>query len=267
MFRSILEASCRAFEETGDVFRHDWAEVHRLHHVEGMSKSAIAVKLSMSRNTVARLLSLAEPPKHRRRRARSQVDRFGGGDRGHARRGSGGAGDSDRRPVAPAGVHRLVEILKDHLRRVRPSYTAATAYQRTTYLPGEVALTDWWHTGVRVPVGRGQVRPVFRLVNRLPFSAAPRVESPWRRRPWRFARRCWADWPVSPGCRRRSCRTMTPRSSPPAGRDRHPGRGCGQPAWPARAAGGAAAAGSPRVRDSSNAGSATTRPRSAAASL
>lgn len=55
---------------------HDWAEVHRLHHVEGLSKAAVAAKLSMSRTTVHRLLALAEPPRCRRRPAGSQVDRF-----------------------------------------------------------------------------------------------------------------------------------------------------------------------------------------------
>ena len=55
---------------------HDWAEVRRLHDVEGMSKAAIAAKLSMSRNTVARLVGLTSPPKYERPRAGSQVDLF-----------------------------------------------------------------------------------------------------------------------------------------------------------------------------------------------
>ena len=33
---------------------HDWAEVHRLFHREGMSKSRISERLGMGRNTVAR---------------------------------------------------------------------------------------------------------------------------------------------------------------------------------------------------------------------
>ena len=36
----------------------DWAEVHRLCEREGWSRTAIAVKLEMSRNTVDRLLEL-----------------------------------------------------------------------------------------------------------------------------------------------------------------------------------------------------------------
>jgi DNA-binding transcriptional regulator LsrR (DeoR family) len=41
---------------------HDWAEVHRLYEREGLSKSAIAKRLGMSRPTVIRLLGLDEPP-------------------------------------------------------------------------------------------------------------------------------------------------------------------------------------------------------------
>jgi orotate phosphoribosyltransferase-like protein len=55
---------------------HDWAEVHRLHHVDGLGKAAVAAKLSMSRTTVHWLLSLAELPRYRRRRSVSQVDQF-----------------------------------------------------------------------------------------------------------------------------------------------------------------------------------------------
>ena len=40
----------------------DWAEVHRLHLWKGVSKAAIAFRLGMSRDTVDRILALAEPP-------------------------------------------------------------------------------------------------------------------------------------------------------------------------------------------------------------
>ncbi len=48
----------------------------RLHDVEKMSKAAIAEKLSMSSNTVARMTALTEPPKYERPPAGSQVDPF-----------------------------------------------------------------------------------------------------------------------------------------------------------------------------------------------
>ena len=39
----------------------DWVEVHRLFFREGWSKTGIAGKLGMGRNTVSRLLELREP--------------------------------------------------------------------------------------------------------------------------------------------------------------------------------------------------------------
>lgn len=44
----------------------DWAEVKRLHEREGLSKKAIAERLGMSRNTVARLACLSGPPAYER---------------------------------------------------------------------------------------------------------------------------------------------------------------------------------------------------------
>jgi hypothetical protein len=55
---------------------------------------------------------------------------------------------------------------------VRLAFVPAAAYQRTSYLPGEVAQVDWWHTGLAVPVGKGRVREAFGLVATLPASAA-----------------------------------------------------------------------------------------------
>ena len=54
----------------------DWAEVHRLSHREGLSKAAIARRLGMSHNTVARLLELDEPPWYVRAPGGSLVDPF-----------------------------------------------------------------------------------------------------------------------------------------------------------------------------------------------
>ena len=88
---------------------HDWAEVHRLHHVEGLSKAAIAAKLSMSRTTVHRLLALAEPPKYARQPAGSQVDRFAEAIAAMLAEDADGAGDGDRAATAAGRVHRVVD--------------------------------------------------------------------------------------------------------------------------------------------------------------
>ena len=151
---------------------HDWAEVHRLFHREGLSKSRIAERLGMSRNTVARLLSLDEPPRYRRKPIGSKLDPFKGSI----------AVMLERDPRAPARVmlERLrregydggITILKDYLTRVRPPRRERRVYQRTSYLPGELAQCDWWQLPGSVPVGGGASRKVCGLVTTLPFSAA-----------------------------------------------------------------------------------------------
>lgn len=149
----------------------DWAEVRRLHR-EGWSNTAIAQKFAMSRNTVAGLLASDEPPRYERRPAGSMVDPFAGAI----------AAMLDEDPKAPATVIRErlqrlgyaggITILKEHLAEVRPQFVAARSYQRTSYLPGELGQSDWWETGVAIPVGKGATREAFGLVTSLPHSAA-----------------------------------------------------------------------------------------------
>lgn len=150
----------------------EWAEVHRLHGVEHMSKAAIAVKLGMSRNTVARLLALREPPRYEREPAGSLLDPFKDEI----------AAMLDEDPKAPAtvvlqhlrrsGYAGGITILKEHLAKVRPSFVSARTFQRTSYLPGEISQLDWWHTGRQIPVGKGASKEAFGLVATLPASAA-----------------------------------------------------------------------------------------------
>ena len=150
----------------------DWAEVHRLFHREGRPKAAIARQLGMSRNTVERLLGLTEPPHYVRRPVGSQLDPFV--ERIAAMLATEPTAQATviRERLRPLGYRGGITILKDHLTRVRPTFLAARAYQRTSYQPGEIGQVDWWHTGVQVPVGRGVTREAFGLVTTLPFSAA-----------------------------------------------------------------------------------------------
>lgn len=150
----------------------DWAEVHRLFHRERWSKTAIAEKLHMSRNTVDRLLSLEEPPHYERERKGSALDAFG----------DDLVAMLAEHPTAPATVilERLrplgytggITVLKERLATMRPLLKAAKSYQRTSYLPGEIGQTDWLHTGTQIPVGKGATRQAFGLVTTLPHSAA-----------------------------------------------------------------------------------------------
>jgi transposase len=126
----------------------------------------------MSRNTVTRLLGLGESPRYERAVSGSKLD---------PHRGSITAMlDVDPRVPATVIIEHLrrdgydggITILKDYLVGVRPLFVRARSYQRTSYLPGEVGHTDWWETGISVPVGRRASRAVFGLVTTLPHSAA-----------------------------------------------------------------------------------------------
>lgn len=153
---------------------HDWAEVHRLHR-EGLPQARIARQLGMSRNTVSRLLRLPQPPAYVRAPSPSLLD----GHKDHI------AGMLDRDPKVSSTV--ILEhlrrhgfpggrtILKDYLATVRPQFLAARAFQRTSYLPGEISHGDWWHTGVHIPVSEGATREAFGWVTTLPHSAAHAV--------------------------------------------------------------------------------------------
>jgi transposase len=74
-----------------------------------------------------------------------------------------------------SGYRGGMSILRGHLAKVRPAFIAARAFQRTSYLPGEIVQLDWWHTGIAVPVGKGQTRQAFGLVASLPHSGAHAV--------------------------------------------------------------------------------------------
>lgn len=150
----------------------EWAEVHRLFHREQLSKSAIARRLGMTRHTVARLLARSEPPRYERAPKGSMLDPY----RDEI------AAMLDRDAEVPAtvilehlqrkGFPGRITIVKDDVAKIRPQFLAARAYQRTSYLPGEIGHADWWEPGLRIPVGKGAARKLYALVATLPHSAA-----------------------------------------------------------------------------------------------
>ena len=150
----------------------DWAEVHRLFHREGAPKAAIARRTGMSRNTVARLLGLAEAPRYVRAPQGSQLDPFADAIAAMLDTDPTVRATVIRERLRPLGYRGGITILKEHLARTRPGFLAARAYQRTSYRPGEIGQVDWWHTGQPVPVGHGVSREAFGLVATLPWSGA-----------------------------------------------------------------------------------------------
>jgi transposase len=150
----------------------DWAEVHRLFGRERLSKAAIARRLGMSRNTVARLLELDEPPRYVRTPKGSQLGPFTDAIAAMLDADPKVPATVIREHLRPLGYAGGITILKDHLAKVRPGFLAARAFQRTSYRPGEIGQVDWWHTGWPIPVGRGLTKEAFGLVATLPWSGA-----------------------------------------------------------------------------------------------
>jgi transposase len=150
----------------------NWAEVHRLFHREGWSKTAIAEKFHMSRNTVDRLLKLQEPPHYERPTSGSSLDLYVDDIVAMLEENPKVAATVILERLRPLGYGGGITVLKERVAKLRPVLHAARSYQRTSYLPGEISQLDWWHTGVEIPVGKGAGRQAFGLVTTLPHSAA-----------------------------------------------------------------------------------------------
>jgi len=153
---------------------HDWAKVRELHR-QGISKKAIARRLGMSRNTVARLVASERPPRYERPRGGSLLDPFRDDIEELLKDDHSVAATVILERLRPLGYAGGISILKERLREVRPHYAPRELHGRTTYLPGELLQADWWDTGVQVPVGKGVSRKAYGFVATLPFSGAHAV--------------------------------------------------------------------------------------------
>ena len=132
----------------------DWAEIRRLHRVEGMPIKAIARRLGRSRNAVRRALTAEGPPRYQRPAKGSCVDEVEPAIRDLLR----------DYPTMPAtviaqriGWQRSLTVLKDRVRELRPVYLPPDPASRTTYVAGERVQCDLWFPPVDVPLGHGQV--------------------------------------------------------------------------------------------------------------
>lgn len=154
---------------------HDWAELRRLCEREGLSKKAAAEKLGMSRTTVHRLLSLPEPPAYERTKRSSLLDPYREAILSMLRDDPKVRATVIRERLQAQGYAGGVTILKDFVAAVRPEFLAAQAYQRTSYLPGEIGQVDWWHLPVKLSLREDVLLKVYALVVTLPHCAAHAV--------------------------------------------------------------------------------------------
>ena len=142
----------------------DWAEIRRLHRVEGMAIKAIARRLGVSRNAVRRALARDAPPKYERAVRGSIVDAVEPAVRELLRK----VPDMPATVIAERiGWDRSITVLKDRVRQLRPYYLPADPATRTTYDPGVRVQCDLWFPPAPVPVGFGHTDspPVLVMVS------------------------------------------------------------------------------------------------------
>jgi hypothetical protein len=130
-----------------------WAEIRYLHGSEGLSQRAIARRLGISQDTVARAIASAGPPKYVRVSGPSAFDRFEPAVQELL----------VRFPTMPTAVIAervgwpgLQSWFRKKVALLRPEYVPKDPADRLSYRPGDQAQCDLWFPPVRVPVGGGQ---------------------------------------------------------------------------------------------------------------
>jgi hypothetical protein len=133
-----------------------WAEVRRVHLVEGVAIKEIVRRTGLARNTVRAALRSVDPPRYRRPARPSKLDPFK--EEIHRllradRRSPVSGCASWSRSSAFGGGKTIVD---DYLREVRPLFVARRTYQRTVYRPAELLQFDLFGPGAEIPVANGQ---------------------------------------------------------------------------------------------------------------
>lgn len=148
-----------------------WAELRRLHFVQGVSIKELHRRTGLHRQTIRRALRSSEPPRYAREAVASKLDPFK--DEIHRL-----LREDPRLPntrvgelIAPLGYRGKQTILDEYIREVRPLFLPVVrTYQRTEYRPGAIAQFDLWQPTHEVPVGFGQTRRAYVVVGALGYS-------------------------------------------------------------------------------------------------
>lgn len=150
-----------------------WAEIRRMHLVDGVSIREIARRSGLHRETVRRALASERPPVYRRRqKAASKLDPFKEEIERLLRADHRLPGTRVRELIEELGYEGGKTILDDHLREVRPRFTPRRTYQRTVYRPGKICQFDLWEPKAEIPVGHGQTRRAWVVTCALGYSRA-----------------------------------------------------------------------------------------------
>jgi transposase len=149
-----------------------WAEIRRMHFIDGVSIREIHRRTGLHRETIRRALATKRPPAYRRAKAPSKIDPFKEEIERLLRSDHRMPGTRIRELIAELGYEGGKTILDDHLREVRPRFAPRRTYQRTVYRPGEICQFDLWEPREEIPVGHGQTRRGWVVTSALGYSRA-----------------------------------------------------------------------------------------------
>src|SRR3972149_2454117 len=113
-----------------------WAEIRRLHRVDGMAIRGISRRLGVARETVARALRAKGPPVYRRRAAPAKLDPFKGRIADLLAEYPRLSAVRVREILRAEGYTGGMTILRDYLHQGRPR--PIQAFPRTRYQPGGI---------------------------------------------------------------------------------------------------------------------------------
>jgi Mu transposase, C-terminal domain len=145
-------------EEEGLVGVEQWADVRRMHRVDGLSAREISRRSGLARDTVARLLVASEPPRYRRKPMGSKLDPFKDWICEQLAADPGIQSQRLREMAGEIGYEGGKSIFDEFVREVRPRFVRPRTFQRTIYRPGELVQCDLWEPREHIPVGHGQRR-------------------------------------------------------------------------------------------------------------
>jgi transposase len=149
-----------------------WAEVRRMHRVDGLSGREISRRTGLARDTVARLLAATEPPKYEREPAGSKLDPFKDWICERLAADPRIQSQRLREMAGEIGYQGGKSIFDDFVREVRPRFLAPRTFQRTIYRPGELVQCDLWEPSEHIAVGHGQLRRGWVVTSEVCWSRA-----------------------------------------------------------------------------------------------
>jgi transposase len=149
-----------------------WAEIRRMHRVDGHSIREISRRTGLHRDTVRRALASDDPPRYRRGPAPSKLDPFRPWIEEQLRADPGIPSKRLRELAEQLGYYGGKTIFDDWVREVRPRYLVRRTYQRTVYRAGELLQFDLFEPKAEIPVGHCQTRRAWVLTAELGYSRA-----------------------------------------------------------------------------------------------